>query len=147
MKFVIDKKHLVRMLKIVNHRDMASISHRKKNQYLRIKAYNMEVELEANGVAISTSAMITEKGVCFIRYRGLLELVQSYKKKKIYIVVTPDGLQIETYHASDELWYAIFDDPKMAPASIEEVQKDKTPEPSFVSSTAIQDWRDMYRQS
>ncbi|MDF7824464.1 hypothetical protein P4B35_10605 [Pontiellaceae bacterium B12227] len=147
MKFVIDKKHLVRLLKLAGHRDMASVSRQKKNQYLRIKAYNMEVELEANGLGISAPAMITEKGVCFIRYKGLLELVQSYKKKKIYMAITPEGLQIETYRASSELWFAIFDDPKIAPQSVEDVHKETMPEPSFVSSSAIQDWRDMYRGS
>jgi hypothetical protein len=145
MKFVIDKKYLVRMLKLVNHRDAASVAHRKKSQYLRIKAYNMAVELEANGLAISAPAMITEKGVCFIKYRGLLEVVQSYKK--IYMAVTPEGIQVETVSANDQLWYAIFDDPKVAPVSIEDVRKEKSPEPSFISPSAIQDWREMYRRS
>jgi hypothetical protein len=143
MKFVIEKKHLVRMLKIVGHRDAAAAAHRKKNQYLRIRAHNMEVELEANGVAISAPAMITEKGVCFIRYKGLLELVQSYDKKKIYMEVTPEGFQLETYRASEKLWFAIFDDPKAAPKAMEDVSI----KPSFMSSTAILEWREMYLSS
>lgn len=147
MKFVIEKKHLVRILKIVSHRDMASVAFRKKNQYLRIKAYNMEVEIAGNGVSIAAPAMITEKGVCFIKYRGLLEVVQSYQKKKIYMAVTPEGIQIETFTASDQLWYAIFDDPKTAPKTMEGVDRLKTPEPSFISSAAIQDWREMYLSS
>lgn len=144
MKFVVDKKQLVRILKIVNHRDVASVAHRKKNQYLRIKACNMEVELQANVVAASMPAMIAEKGVCFIKYRSLLEVVQSFKKKKIYIAVTPEGIQIETFSATDQMWYAIFDDPKAAPETVENVD---IPKPSFVSSTAVQDWREMYWRS
>lgn len=147
MKFVVDKKQLVRILKIVNHRDMASVAHRKKNQYLRIKAHNMEVELQANGVAATIPAMIAEKGVCFIKYRGLLEVVQSFKKKKIYIAVTPEGVQIETLSGNDQIWYAIFDHPKAAPASMENIDKPNTPEPSFISNSAIQDWREMYLRS
>ncbi|MCF8131362.1 MAG: hypothetical protein K9N10_22865 [Deltaproteobacteria bacterium] len=147
MKFVIAKKDLVRMLKIVNHRDLASVAQRKKNQYLRIKAHNMEVELQANGVAMSAPAMITQKGVCFIRYRNLLEVVQSYKKKKIYMAVTPDGLEIEKLSTGSGIWYAIFDDPKVAPESMEDTEIRKAPEPSFISSTAIQDWREMYHRS
>lgn len=147
MRFLIEKKAMVQLLKTVSHRHLAAVDHRGKNQWLRIGAQGGTVELQANGVAMGHPAQVAEEGVSFVRYRGLLELVQSFKVKEIRFAVTPAGMAIETWSSGDAAWFAIFDDPRTAPATMEDVAKDGSAEPSFITPDAMQHWREMVLKS
>jgi hypothetical protein len=146
MKFSIEKRALVHMLKTVNHRDRATAEHRKKNEWLRIEATFGKVELMANGVGMGHEADVLETGVCFVRYRGLLELVQSFKADEINMAITPEGMRIESW-SNNTAAFAIFDIPATAPATLEDVSKPDAAEPSFISPDAIQHWREMVLRS
>lgn len=147
MKFTIEKKALVQMVKTVNHRHLAAVAHRKKNEWLRIEAAGGKVEMQANGVGMGYSAAVREEGVCFIRYRGLLELVQSFSVKEITFAITPEGMAVETWSSGNAAWFALFDDPATAPATVEDVSKVDGKEPTFISVGAVQHWREMVLRS
>jgi hypothetical protein len=146
MKFSIQKKALVHMLKTVNHRDRARAAHREKSEWLRIEATLGKVELLANGVGMGHHADVLETGVCFVRYKGLAELVQSFKADEINMAITPEGMRVESW-SSNAAAFAIFDIPATAPAALEDVSKPDAAEPSFISPDAIQHWRKMVLRS
>jgi hypothetical protein len=55
-------------------------------------------------------------------------------------------MRVESW-SSNAAAFAIFDIPATAPATLEDVSKSDTAEPSFISPDAIQDWRKMVLRS
>jgi hypothetical protein len=147
MLFSVEKKALVKLIKTVNRRDAGSVSIRNKNQWMRIAAQNGTVELEANGFSAGGPATVTKKGVAFVWYGRLLEIVQSYNTKEITISITPAGMKINTFETGRNAWYAIFDLPEMAPESMEAVYKDHCPPDPAEALEVINLWREMRLRS
>lgn len=135
MKFRMDRKSLIKLLKAVNHRDFAMTGHMEKNRWLRIAACAGQIGLSANGVAGTAPAEILEEGVCFIWYGKLLKILQSFKTPEITIEVVPEGITIETFSIGSAGWTAIYDKPELAPETIEDVAKNKGANASHVSRT------------
>ena len=77
MKFKMDRKALIKLIKVVNHRDFSMTGHMEKNRWLRIAACAGQVGLSANGVAGTSPAEILEEGVCFIWYGKLLQILKD----------------------------------------------------------------------
>ena len=135
MKFTIDRKALINLLKQVNHRDFGMTGRMDKNRWLRIAACAGQIGLSANGVAGITRAEIIEEGVCFIWYGKLLKILQSFKQPEITMEVSPGGITIETFSIGHDGWTAIYDKPELAPQTIEDVTVTKGAGASFVSAT------------
>jgi hypothetical protein len=142
VKFTIQKKVLVRLLKVVTPKAIG----RKADHYLRIEAWNMRVNLSANQVEAEGPAMITKKGVCFIRYRNLLQVVNSFKgTKDLTVEIEPGGLRIGRFSISEGIWLALFDDPRKAPKSrIDEGDPALAKTAATGEALDVQAWRDFY---
>jgi len=147
MQFSVEKKVLVKLIKAVHRRDRASVAVRNKNQWLRIAAQNGTLELLANGFSAGGPATVVEKGVAFVWYGRLLEIVQSYNTKEITISITPAGMKINTFETGRNAWYAIFDLPEMAPESMEAIYKDHCPPDPADALEVINLWREMRLRS
>ena len=114
MKFTIQRKILVRLLKLVLLNPDLDRAHR--DVFIRIAAHKMKVILKANMNEAGGPAIITNKGVAFIRYRRLLLVIQSFKHNKwLTVGIDSEGLHIGKLHVSEQIWWAIFDDPETAP--------------------------------
>ena len=114
MKFTMNRRLLVKLLKLVLRNP--DLPRTQRDTYIRISAYRMRVSLKANQFEAGGPAMITEKGVAFIRHRGLLPVIQSFKgKQTLTVTIDTTGLTIGRLHVSDQIWWAIFDDPETAP--------------------------------
>ena len=147
MRFTVEKKALVKLIKTVNRRDKGSVSIRNKNQWMRIATQNGTLELMANGFSAGGPATVIEEGVAFVWYTRMLEIVQSYNTKEITISITPAGMAINTFQTGRNAWYAIFDKPELAPESMEAVYKDHCPPDPAEAMEVMRLWREMRLRS
>jgi hypothetical protein len=107
------KKILVRLLKLVLCNP--DLDRRQRDTHIRISAHKTRVNLKTNQNEAVGPAIVSDKGVAFVRYRSLLPLIQSFRKRMLTITIDADGLHIDRFHVSKEIWWAIFDDPATAP--------------------------------
>ena len=115
MKFTIDKKSLVQML-----RALTKDSGKKKKDrdpHLRVAAHDDRVVMSANDVETGCEAQVEEEGVCFFQYEKLLPLIQAYTEvNSLTIEVNSEGIQIGNTKISRGFWeISLFADPKTAP--------------------------------
>jgi hypothetical protein len=147
MKFTLPKRALVKLLKIVT--TTPGDPRVGKDQYLRIEARGATLTMTANEAEVAAPAEIAKEGVCYIRYRNLLPVIQSFKGvKELTIEIAPAGLQIGTFRVSDGIWIALFDNPATAPRSL--IRRDD-PRLAAKAEAALQEgvqaWRDFYAGS
>ena len=117
MKFTIQRRQLVGMLKVVLTNP--SLAKHDRDRFLRIEAANARLVLKSNKTEAGAAAFITEKGVAFILYHKLLPLIESFKNRRMLTVtIDPDGFHINRFHISSDIWWAIYDNPESAPKSV-----------------------------
>ena len=63
MKFRMDRKALIKLIKVVNHRDFSMTDRREKNRWLRIAACADQIGLSANGVAGTVLIEVLDESV------------------------------------------------------------------------------------
>lgn len=138
MKFTMPQRDFASLLKVVTH--TASLPKHQRDPHLRMEASNGRLFLNGNEAEANAPADVDVEGVCFLNYRRLLPLVQTFKgEKALTIEVAPGGLRIGNFRISDEIWYAIFDKPEAAPARVI-----GHPDPKPHKNSIIQKWRAQY---
>ena len=111
MEFTVQKRELARILRLV----LGRRSVKSCDPYLRLEASAGRLLLSANDMEAEIPALIQREGVCFLLARPLLPLVRTFKQPQLTLAIEPEGLRIESYHASEDLWLALFDNPAQAP--------------------------------
>ena len=114
MIFTVNRAVFVKLLKQVVGSPAAA-----DMEVLRLEAHNMLLKISTDRAGAECAAIITKKGVAFIRAYKFLPLLRSFKgKKTVTLEITPVGLRISHFRVSSEIWLAIFDNPATAPAQI-----------------------------
>lgn len=145
MKFTLRQRDLVKMLKVVTSNP--ALARKDRDAHLRIEARDGELTLTANESEAQAPVQVAEEGVCYISYKNLLPMVQSFKgTPEITIEVNPSGIQIGSLRLSDGFWHALFDHPETAPKRY--IGRD---DPAIRGMTdpdsTLQAWRAFYAQS
>ncbi len=114
MIFTVHRAVFVKLLKQVVGSPAAT-----DNEVLRLEAHNMQLKLSTDRAGAACAAIITKKGVAFIRAYKFLPLMRSFKgRKTLTLEITPEGLRISNFRVSSDIWLAIFDNPATAPAQL-----------------------------
>jgi hypothetical protein len=113
MKFIIEKKALTRMLRVLGS-DPTKKAH---DSVLRLAAQDGQIILHAYETEAGCEALVLEEGVCFFRIDQFLPLVRTYAgEKNLTIEVTPDGIQIGNTKIGRGHWeISLFQNPQIAP--------------------------------
>lgn len=116
MKFIIEKKALTRMLRVLGS-DPTRKAH---DSVLRLAAQDGQIILHAYETEAGCEALVLEEGVCFFRITQFLPLVRTYASaKNLTMEVTPDGIQIGSTKISREFWeVSLFQNPRTAPLKL-----------------------------
>ena len=112
MKFTVERKVLIKMLKTISLGGVAQDDH------LRIAAQDGEIALTVEDRAgTSFVAIVEEEGVCFFRHKQFLPLLRTYKDtKRLTIEVNPQGIKFGRTTISRGLWeVSLFENPAAAP--------------------------------
>ena len=112
MKFTIERKVLIKMLKTISLGGVA------ENDRLRIAALDGEITLTVEDrVGTSFVAIVEEEGVCFFRHNQFLPLLRTYKyAKRLTIEVNPKEMKFGSTIISRGLWeISLFENPATAP--------------------------------
>lgn len=147
MKFTLPKRTLVKLLKVVTTNSSDPWGGR--DQYLRVEARGATLTLTANEAEAAAPAKVAKEGVCYIRSRNLLPVIQSFTSvKELTVEVDPVGLQIGTFRVSDGIWIALFDNPATAPKSLIKHNDPRiAAKPVEVPDDSVQAWRAFYARS
>ena len=118
MKFIIEKKALAKMLRVLTEN-----TGRKKGErdiHLRLAAQDGQVIASANETEAGCEALVLEEGVCFFRHDQFLPLVRTYKDMaNLTVEVTAQGIQIGNTGISREFWeISLFENPAIAPQKL-----------------------------
>ncbi len=113
MKFIIEKKDLTRLLRVLGS-DPAKKAH---DSVLRLAAQDGQIILNAYETEAGCEALVLEEGVCFFRIDQFLPLIRTYASaKNLTMEVTPEGIQIGNTKIGRGLWeISLFQDPRTAP--------------------------------
>lgn len=113
MKFIIEKKALTRLLRVLGS-DPTRKAH---DSVLRLAAQDGQITLHAYETEAGCEALVLEEGVCFFRIVQFLPLIRTYANaKNLTIEVTPDGIQIGNTKISRGFWeVSLFQNPEAAP--------------------------------
>ena len=116
MKFIIEKKDLTRLLRVLGS-DPTKKAH---DSVLRLAAQNGQIILNAYETEAGCEALVLEEGVCFFRIDQFLPLIRTYASaKSLTIEVTPTGIQIGNTKIGRECWeVSLFQNPHIAPARL-----------------------------
>ncbi len=115
MKFTIERKVLIKMLKMLSLGGVAQDDH------LRIAAQDGEIALTVEDRAgTSYVAIVEKKGVCFFRFKQFLPLLRTYKDtKRLTIEVNPREIKFGSTSISRGLWeISLFENPAIAPLTL-----------------------------
>lgn len=145
VKFTIPQRDLVKMLKVVTSNP--AVSRKNRDPHLRMEASGGLLTLTANESEARALADVDREGVCYINYKHLLPVVQSFKGlSSLTIEVTPSGMRIGSFRLSDGIWHALFDNPATAPKRY--IGRDDPAIRGMTDpDTTIQAWRAFYAQS
>ncbi len=116
MKFIIEKKDLTRLLRVLGS-DPTKKAH---DSVLRLAAQDGQIILNAYETEAGCEALVLEEGVCFFRIDQFLPLVRTYANaKNLTVEVTPAGIQIGSTKIGREHWVvSLFQNPHIAPANL-----------------------------
>jgi len=112
MKFTIERKVLIKMLKMLSLGGVAQDDH------LRIAAQDGEITLTVEDRAgTSYVAIVEEEGVCFFRHKQFLPLLRTYKDtKRLTIEINPQEIKFGSTSISRGFWeISLFENPATAP--------------------------------
>jgi hypothetical protein len=112
MKFTVERKVLIKMLKMLS---VGGVAH---DDHLRIAAQGGQLTLTVEDMAgTSFEAAIAEEGVCFFRHKQLLPLLRAYKAaKSLTMEVNSQGIKFGTTTIGRGLWeISLFENPATAP--------------------------------
>jgi hypothetical protein len=115
MKFTIERKILIKMLKMLSLGGVAQDDH------LRIAAQDGEIALTVEDRAgTSYVAIVEKKGVCFFRFKQFLPLLRTYKNtKRLTIEINPREIKFGSTSISRGLWeISLFENPAIAPLTL-----------------------------
>ena len=115
MKFTVERKTLIKMLKLL------SLGGVPRDAHLRIAAQDKRLILTLEDYAgTEFEADVAEEGVCFFRHQQLVPLLRSYKGvKTLTIAITSDGIRIGTSTIGRGLWeISLFQNPAAAPQQL-----------------------------
>ncbi len=114
MIFTVNRAVFVKLLKLVVGNPAVD-----DHEVLRLEAHNMLLKISTDRAGAECAAIITKKGVAFIRAYKFLSLMRSFKgKKSLTLEITPEGLRVSNFRISADIWVAIFDNPATAPSQI-----------------------------
>ncbi len=126
MKFIIEKKALSRMLRVLGTAKRSA-----QGSLLRLAAQDGQIVFNMGGDEGGCEALVLEEGVCFFRPDQFLPLVRTYASaKNLTVEVTPDGIQIGNTQIGRGLWeVSLFQNPQTAPAQLVFAAPPKKEEP------------------
>jgi hypothetical protein len=126
MKFIIEKKALTRMLRVLSS-DPTKKAH---DAVLRLAAQDGQIILHAYETEAGCEALVLEEGVCFFRIDQFLPLIRTYASaKNLTMEVTPDGIQIGNTKIGRGLWeISLFQNPQIAPLRLVLTQPSAEPD-------------------
>lgn len=116
MKFIIEKKALTRLLRVLGS-DPKKKTH---PSLLRLAAQDGQIILRAHDTEAGCEALILEEGVCFFRSDQFLPLVRTYATAaNLTIEVAPESIQIGSTTISRGFWeISLFQTPRTAPVTL-----------------------------
>jgi hypothetical protein len=112
MKFTVERKTLIKMLKLLSVGGVAPDTH------LRIAAHGGQLVLTVEDYAgTSFGADVAEEGVCFFRHKKFLPLLRTYKDAKhLTIEVNSKELKFGSTTIDRARWeISLFENPAAAP--------------------------------
>ncbi len=127
MKFTVERKTLVKMLKLLSLGGVAPDAH------LRICAQGDQISLTIEDVAgTSFAADVAKEGVCFFRHQQLLPLLRSYTGTKcLTMEVNAQEMKFGSTSISRGLWeISLFENPATAPQRLIMNRPIPAPEPN-----------------